>query len=89
MNVVFKSPFLKSIKKIKDVQLKNNIADAIENVENASDIKSIHHFKKLKGYKDYYRIKIGDHRIGLKIIEGTVYFVDIDHRKDIYKYFPK
>ena len=40
MNVVFKSPFLKSIKKIKDAQLKNNIADAIENVENANDLKS-------------------------------------------------
>ena len=88
MKVIFKSPFLKSIKKIKNVQLKKNIAEAIENVENANDIRNINNFKKLKGYKDYYRIKIGDHRIGIKIIEETVYFVDIEHRKDIYKYFP-
>ncbi|MDZ7775735.1 MAG: hypothetical protein U5L09_09150 [Bacteroidales bacterium] len=32
---------------------------------------------------------IKDYRIGLKIEKETVYFVDIDHRKNIYRIFPK
>ncbi len=88
MRIVFKASFLKTIKKIRDKKLKSDIAKAIVNAENSKDIRGIDNLKKLKGYKDYYRIKIGENRIGLKIIDGTIYFVDIDHRKDIYKHFP-
>lgn len=88
MKVVFKASFLKSIEKIRSKQLQSDIANAIENVEVSPDIRSILNLKKLKGYKDFYRIKIGENRIALKIIDGTVYFVDIAHRKDIYKHFP-
>jgi mRNA interferase RelE/StbE len=88
MKVAFKAPFLKAIQKIRDKQLKSDIANIIEDVEFAPDIRSISELKKLKGYKDYYRIKIGIYRIGLKINDDTVFFVDIDHRKDVYKHFP-
>ncbi|MCF8308850.1 MAG: type II toxin-antitoxin system RelE/ParE family toxin [Bacteroidales bacterium] len=45
--------------------------------------------KKLKGYKDYYRIRLSDYRIGIQIKDDTVFFVVFGHRKDIYKKFPK
>jgi len=44
--------------------------------------------KKLKGEGDYYRIRVGDYRIGMKVNDGVVSFVRILHRKEIYRYFP-
>ncbi len=79
MKTEFKASFLKAIKKLDDTQLKTDIANAIRNVESAENIRQIVQFKKLKGYKQYYRIRIGNYRIGVKIEANIVFFVDIDH----------
>ena len=88
MKSEFKASFLKAVKKIEDNQLKSDIKNAILNVESAENMRQINNFKKLKGYKHYYRIRIGTYRIGIKIEADTVIFVDIDHRKNIYRIFP-
>lgn len=46
--------------------------------------------EKLKGYKDKYKIRVGDYRIGLTIDKEkqVIIFQRIVHRKDIYKKFP-
>jgi mRNA-degrading endonuclease RelE of RelBE toxin-antitoxin system len=44
--------------------------------------------KKLKGVKSYFRLKLGDYRIGLALENNTLVFVRFLDRKDIYKYFP-
>ena len=89
MRSEFKASFLKAVKKIDDHQLKTEIASVIQHVETVETIKQIKNLKKLKGYKQYYRIRIGDYRIGIKIEGDMVFFVDIDHRKNIYRIFPK
>ncbi len=88
MKTAFKETFLKSVSKIKDTHLKQDIISAIADVEAAEDLKSISNLKKLHGPGKYYRIKIKEYRIGLKFTSRTLYFVDIAHRKDIYKHFP-
>jgi len=88
MKTVFKNTFLKSIQKIRSEQIKSEIIRSIENVESSNTLRAINNLKKLKGYKNFYRIRIGTYRIGLKIEGNIVYFVDIDNRKDIYKRFP-
>lgn len=88
MKTAFKASFLRSVKKINDAQLKNDIAATILQVEKAEDIKNIASLKKLKGYKEFYRIRLGNYRLGLSITGDIVLFVVIAHRKDIYKLFP-
>ena len=46
--------------------------------------------EKMKGFKDIYKIRIVDYRIGLKILkkEKKIIFNRVAHRKDIYKIFP-
>ncbi|HEY4721787.1 MAG TPA: type II toxin-antitoxin system RelE/ParE family toxin [Anaerolineae bacterium] len=44
--------------------------------------------KKLQGGTNYYRIRVGDYRVGLVVESDTVTFVRFLHRKDIYRYFP-
>ena len=44
--------------------------------------------KRLSAGGDYYRIRVGDYRIGVTLKDETVAFVSCLHRKDIYRYFP-
>ena len=90
MNTDFKPRFLRAIKKITDVLLLEVIEQVICSVEEAKTVKDIPELKKLKGYKEgiYYRIKLGDYRIGVTIENDLVTFVVFRHRKDIYKSFP-
>ncbi len=89
MKTEFKASFLKCIHKIADNNLKEKIIECIKNVELSDNIKQINDLKKLKGHKSFYRIKLGDYRIGVKIDSEVVVFVTVAHRKDIYKLFPK
>jgi mRNA interferase RelE/StbE len=88
MKVEFKKSFLKELKKLKNKSLKNSIADCIIQVESSENIAQIKNLKKLIGYDVYYRIRVGDYRIGVKVEKEAVYFVVFEHRKDIYKKFP-
>lgn len=90
MIIAFKSSFLKAIKKLKDVSLQEAIFEVINHVEQVENLTDIKNIKKLKGYSIYYRIRVGNYRIGLKWeeTEGLLYFVTFEHRKDIYNKFP-
>jgi mRNA interferase RelE/StbE len=89
MNVEFDESFLKSIGKLKDKDAASKLEIIIESVENAKSIKEISNLKKMEGYKSYYRIRMGDYRIGLKLIDNQTFrFILIAHRREIYRYFP-
>ena len=88
MRTEFLKHFYKSVEKLRSEEVKNDVADSIENVESALKISDIQNLKKLKGFKKSYRIKIGDYRIGIFIDGDVVQFATVEHRKDIYKYFP-
>jgi len=52
-------------------------------------MRDIPNLKKLNGYMVYYRIKVGEYRIGITIVGDMVTFVKCFPRKDFYKHFPK
>lgn len=88
MKTEFLKQFEKDLDKLIILSIKNDVADVIENAENAAKITDIKGLKKLSGYKFAYRIRIGDYRIGVFIEKNIVEFARIAHRKDIYKVFP-
>lgn len=88
MEVKFTSAFNKDLAKLHDARLAVFIEEAIVNVKLAGTIEEIKNLKKLRGYSKYFRIRIGDYRIGLFIEKNIVEFSRFLHRKDIYKYFP-
>lgn len=58
-------------------------------MENADILKNISNVKKITGFADLYRIRIGDYRIGFELEnEETIRLIIVSHRKDIYKTFP-
>ncbi len=89
MIIEFDKSFEKSLIKVKEKALFNKIESLIETIEKAEKISEIKNVKKLTGFKNYYRIRIGDFRLGFeKINDNTTRFITVARRKDIYSIFP-
>ena len=89
MIIEFDKSFLKSLETLNNKSLLPKIENIIEVAETSSSISELQNVKKLSGYKTYYRLRIGDYRLGFeKINESTIRFILVSHRKDIYKKFP-
>lgn len=87
MEVVYNKSFLKVVKKIRDEKLLNTIETAILEIEKAKSITEISNLKKLTGYETFYRVRIGNYRLGIEIENNIVHIVEFQHRKDIYNLF--
>lgn len=87
MKTTFKSSFAKDLKSIKSKRVLEAVAELIERVEQAETLRAIPDLKKLKTKGNYYRIRLGEHRVGLTVNKDKVTFVRCLDRKEIYRYF--
>ncbi|MGM0531665.1 MAG: type II toxin-antitoxin system RelE family toxin [Bacteroidota bacterium] len=55
-----------------------------EEIPSCKNINDIPNIQKLSGYKNYYRIRLGQYRIGLRYEENTLIFERIMHRGKIF-----
>jgi mRNA interferase RelE/StbE len=65
-----------------------HIKDTIEQIERAQSLQDLTGVKKLKGVGDYYRIRVGEYRIGIILRGETAVFVRCLDGKEVYRYFP-
>ncbi|MDP5139883.1 MAG: type II toxin-antitoxin system RelE/ParE family toxin [Spirosomaceae bacterium] len=42
----------------------------------------------MKGFKSFYRIRVGHYRVGCIVEGNSIEFMRISHRKEIYAIFP-
>ena len=87
MKLEFKNSFAKDLKGV-DKGLANRLRKVIEEIECAESPAEITNLKKIRGSGNYYRVRIGDYRVGIIIAGETAEFVRFLHRKEIYRYFP-
>jgi len=88
MKISFKNAFLKDLEKLPSDykrKIEHLVFTEIPKIDNLYDIKNI---KKIRGDKNYYRIRVGNYRIGFEECNGELVFMRVLHRKDIYRYFP-
>jgi mRNA interferase RelE/StbE len=88
VKLVFKESFARDLKAIRDKDLLARIRRVIESAEKATILEEISQIRKLREQGGYYRIRIGQYRIGLILEDGNVIFVRCLHRRDVYRYFP-
>jgi mRNA interferase RelE/StbE len=88
LKVRFKASFAKDLRALKDKALLERIKELIANVEAAQSLAEVSNLKKLRGGGGYYRVRVGDYRVGLATEEGAVVFVRVLHRRQVYRYFP-
>jgi len=86
---LYKKTFLKDLAKLPSgyrYQVEKLVFEEIPELNNIFGVPNI---KKMKGYRDYCRIRIGDYRIGCKVEKGNkAIFYRVKNRSDIYKVFP-
>lgn len=79
--------FERDAKKV-PVQILRALTDVIRSINMANNLREISNIKKLQGYKNCYRIRIDDYRLGLYVEDGKIVLSRLLPRKDIYKRFP-
>ena len=88
MEVRFDANFDRDLKQIRDDDLRRRIERAIENAESASTVSEITGIRRLRARGSFYRIRIGDYRIGVEVEGDVVILVRFGHRSDVYESFP-
>lgn len=87
--ILYSRTFLKEL-----ARLPASMRERIEAIAFGDDVKKDPFLagktQKLAGYKVYYKIRVGDYRIGLQINaeEQLVEFQRVLHRREIYRKFP-
>jgi len=88
VKVRFESKFAKDLRSIRDTKLLAKIKEMIDECKTAESLTELKNIKKLQGYDTFYRIRIGEYRVGLEVLNDELIFTRFLHRKDVYKYFP-
>ena len=88
MKVKYESKFAKDLRSIRDTKLLAKIKEIIDECKVAENLTELKNIKKLQGYETFYRIRIGDYRVGIEVLNDELIFTRFLHRKDVYKYFP-
>ncbi len=91
MELILRNKFIKQVSKLpKEIQ--NAVSKNLDILALSESLESSGlDIKKMSGLKkntNYYRIRIGDWRIGIEVIEPTIIVITILSRGDIYKKFP-
>jgi mRNA interferase RelE/StbE len=88
MKALFREAFLKDLGQIRDRDLRSRVGQMIKAVEAANSLDGLPHLKRLRGKGQFYRLRLGDYRVGISLEQDTVVFIRFLHRKEIYRYFP-
>ncbi len=88
MKILIDKTFEKDWKKIKNKELDQKLVSLLEKAQESTTLSDLPNLKKLAGSNHFFRIRLGDYRIGLELDGEVLIFVRILHRKEIYRYFP-
>jgi len=88
MKIKFKQSFNKDLKKINNKELNKKIINIIRKIKLAENIYEVSNIRNMEGFKDFYRIRTGEYRIGIKLENNSIILIKCLHRKDIYRSLP-
>ena len=82
-------PFLKDLANLPPIYRERIEKIVFEEIPELNNIFGVLDIKKMRGYRDYYRVRVGAYRIGCKLeVENRIIFYRVKSRNDIYKVFP-
>ncbi len=88
MNVIVSPKFQKDLDKIDDEKLFDDVLTLIEFLDTISMLSEIPNLKKLKNFKNAFRARIGNYRVGILFEDNTIKLGRVAHRKKFYDVFP-
>ena len=81
MQVIFTPGARRDLRKLQKIS-QILIIERLKKLEVGTSTSSL---EKLVGYKNSFRIRVGNYRVVYRIIGGKIYIVLIGHRKDVYE----
>jgi len=88
MEVEYRKKFLKELSKL-PVEYAKTIEEFIfDDLPDYSSLSDIGKVEKMTGYKNYFKIRFGNYRVGIKKENDCIIVETVKHRREIYKYFP-
>ena len=88
MRTLYSKKFLKDLSKIPTSKRTSIETFVFEALVRGNSIAKIGKMEKLRGYQNFYKVRFGNYRLGLKLEGETLILERVLHRKDIYRYFP-
>lgn len=87
MQIVSSRKFQKYFEKLTEKE-QINVIEAVNSIKIAETFGDITHLKALKGFKNYFRLRVGNLRIGLYWDGDAFEIQDVGKRGDFYNRFP-
>ena len=89
MELIYGKIFSKDLDTIQhEAKVKKVLLELIERIRAADSLGDLKDVRKIEGYQGYFRIKVGNYRLGIKAEKNRIELIRFLHRKDIYKRFP-
>jgi len=88
VKTAFRKSFARDMKKIKNRTVLERFKQTIEDIERADELREVSGVKRMSSPGNFFRLRIGDYRVGIVAEGDEVEFVRFLHRRDIYRFFP-
>jgi mRNA interferase RelE/StbE len=89
MKILYTNSFSKDLDRIRhQAKIKKRLLELIDKIKQIGSLADLNDVRKIVGYQGYYRIRVGDYRLGIKVTENSIEMVRFLHRKEIYRRFP-
>jgi mRNA-degrading endonuclease RelE of RelBE toxin-antitoxin system len=80
--------FEKDVRSIRDKKLKLRLSETLAELAAANEFADLSDVVPMSGHPGFYRIRIGEYRLGFYIQADTLFLARFLHRREIYRYFP-
>lgn len=88
MKLEFTRTFQKDVAAVQDPKRLRRLRELLRLLEESSHLAQVPNVASLKGHPGFFRIRLGDFRVGFKLEGDALVFCRFLHRKDIYRAFP-
>jgi mRNA interferase RelE/StbE len=88
MQVEFRKKFLKELSKLPNDYAKKIEYFVFDELPNCKTLEEVGKIEKMKGYKQHFKIRFGNYRVGIKKEDDGIIVETVRHRREIYKFFP-
>lgn len=89
MQIDPKRSFDKDIRSIRDKFVLKRLKEVLNDLEASESLQSCSlDIIQLSNAFGYYRLRVGDYRLGFKLVESRLELMHFRHRKEFYRVFP-
>ena len=79
MEILYGKRFSKDLDAIRhDAKVKKTLLELIERIRAADSLGDLKDVRKIEGYQGYFRIKVGDYRLGVKAEKNRIEIITVN-----------